>query len=143
MGDVMPTDRAPDIRVVAMPCDTNGLGDIFGGWLMSQVDIAGSIQAVRRANGRVVTVAVNEFRFLRPVFVGDLVSLFAEVQSVGNTSIRITIAGFAERERSIHQCDRVCEAELTYVAIDAQRQPRSVPPLQGNVQAGSSPNNST
>lgn len=126
MSDQMPTERAPDIRVVAMPGDTNGLGDIFGGWLMSQVDIAGSVQAVRRANGRVVTVAVNTFRFLRPVYVGDLVSLFAEVTQVGNTSIRVAITGFAERERRIHQCDRVCEAQLTYVAIDENRKPRSV-----------------
>jgi acyl-CoA thioesterase YciA len=124
--DKLPTDVEPQIRVLAMPADTNAAGDIFGGWLMSQVDIAGSITAYRRARGRIVTVAVNEFRFLKPVFVGDLVSLYAQVIHVGNTSIRVMIEGFAERSRGIDESDRVVEAEITYVALDDQRRPRPV-----------------
>lgn len=124
--DKLPKDEEPQIRVMAMPADTNASGDIFGGWLMSQVDIAGSVTAYRRARGRIVTVAVNEFRFLKPVFVGDLVSLYARVLHVGNTSIRVMIEGFAERSRGNDECDRVVEAEITYVALDDQRRPRSV-----------------
>lgn len=109
-----------------MPTDTNALGDIFGGWMMSQADIAGSIEGFRRANGRVVTVAVNEFRFLKPVYVGDLISLYTHINRVGTTSIEIAVEGFAERNRGTHQCDRVCEAIITYVAIDENRKPRPV-----------------
>ena len=116
----------PAIRVLAMPADTNALGDIFGGWLMSQVDIAGSIEAYRKADGRVVTVAVNEFIFLAPVYVGDLVSLYANAERIGNTSIQIKVEGFSERSRTTHKTDRVCEALLTYVAIDEERRPRPV-----------------
>ena len=116
----------PAIRVLAMPADTNALGDIFGGWLMSQVDIAGSIEAYRKADGRVVTVAVNEFLFLAPVYVGDLVSLYASVERIGNTSIQIKVEGFAERSRTTHKTERVCESLLTYVAIDESRRPRPV-----------------
>jgi len=126
--DKLPADLEPQIRVLAMPADTNAAGDIFGGWLMSQVDIAGSVTAYRRARGRIVTVAVNEFRFLKPVFVGDLVSLYAQVIHVGNSSIRVMIEGFAERSRGIDECDRVVEAEITYVALDEQRRPRTVEP---------------
>lgn len=125
-NDRLPKDREPQIRVLAMPADTNASGDIFGGWMMSQVDIAGSIVAYRRARGRVVTIAVNEFRFLKPVYVGDLVSLYSSIVHVGNTSIRVLIEGFAERSRGEDECDRVVEAELTYVAIDKQRKPRPV-----------------
>lgn len=124
--DKLPKDEEPQIRVMAMPADTNASGDIFGGWLMSQVDIAGSVTAYRRARGRIVTVAVNEFRFLKPVYVGDLISLYARVLHVGNTSIRVMIEGFAERSRGNDECDRVVEAEITYVALDDQRRPRSV-----------------
>ncbi len=124
--DSLPTDRIPAVRVLAMPSDTNAAGDIFGGWLMSQVDIAGSIDAYRRANGRVATVAVNNFQFLKPVFIGDLVSLYTRVSNVGTTSIEVQVEGFAERSRTSHQCDRVCEATLTYVAIDENRKPRPV-----------------
>ena len=116
----------PAIRVLAMPADTNALGDIFGGWLMSQADIAGSIEAYRKADGRVVTVAVNEFIFLRPVYVGDLVSLYSSVEKIGNTSIRIKVEGFAERSRTTHNTEQVCEALLTYVAIDEERHPRLI-----------------
>ena len=123
-SDSLPKDKQPEIRVLAMPADTNAAGDIFGGWLMSQVDIAGSIVAYRFANGRVVTVAVNEFVFIKPVFVGDLVSLFAELTNVGNTSMQVEVTAFAERKRGVSECHRVAQAKLTYVAIDADRKPR-------------------
>lgn len=119
-------DRQPAIRVFAMPADTNAMGDIFGGWLMSQADVAGSVAAFKRANGRVVTVAVNEFQFLKPVFVGDLVSIFSEVIRVGNTSIQVAVHAFAERLIKHYEVVKVAEATLTYVAIDAQGRPRSV-----------------
>lgn len=122
----LPEDKQPAIRVFAMPTDTNAMGDIFGGWLMSQVDVAGSVAAFRRANGRVVTVAVNEFRFLRPVFVGDLVSIYSEVIKVGTTSIQVAVQAFSERIIDKFETIRVAEATLTYVAIDKQRQPRPV-----------------
>lgn len=125
-SDTLPQDRQPAIRVLAMPADTNAAGDIFGGWLMSQVDIAGSIEAFRRANGRVVTVAVNEFEFIKPVYVGDLVSIFTSVDHIGTTSIRIAVDGYAERERNVVECDLVVRAKLTYVAIDENRKPRPI-----------------
>ncbi len=124
--DCLPQEREPAIRVVAMPADTNAAGDIFGGWLMSQVDIAGSIAAIERAAGRVVTVAVNEFRFLKPVFVGDLVSLYSKVERVGNTSLQVSVEGYAQRRLPAEGCEKVCTAVLTYVAIDDQRRPRPV-----------------
>lgn len=124
--DQLPTDSQPAIRVFAMPTDTNASGDIFGGWLMSQVDIAGSIAAYRRAKGRIVTVAVNEFVFLKPVFVGDLVSIYAEVTKVGTTSLRVAVTTYTQRERGSGTCHKVSEALLTYVAIDENRKPRFV-----------------
>ncbi|MDH4135066.1 MAG: acyl-CoA thioesterase, partial [Gammaproteobacteria bacterium] len=93
----LPTDRHATLRIVPMPADTNAAGNIFGGWLMSQVDIAGSIAAIRRARGPVTTVAVNGFRFIKPVYVGDLVSLYAEVSAVGTTSITTQIRVYVER----------------------------------------------
>jgi acyl-CoA thioesterase YciA len=110
-----------------MPRDTNPAGDIFGGWIMSQVDIAGSIAAIRRAQGRVVTVAVNEFQFHKPVYVGDLVSCYADVVHVGNTSLTVFVEVFAQRNRGAEECVKVTQAKLTYVAIDEQRKPRPVP----------------
>jgi acyl-CoA thioesterase YciA len=124
--DSFPEDLQPEIRVLAMPADTNASGDIFGGWLMSQVDIAGSILAHQAANGRVVTVAVNEFVFLKPVFVGDLVSIFAELINIGNTSLQIELSAYAERQRGVRGCHRVAHAKMTYVAIDEDRKPRPV-----------------
>ncbi len=124
---------APDeselaIRVMAMPADTNASGDIFGGWLMSQVDIAGSIIARRRANGRIVTVAVDSFQFHQPVFVGDLVSCYARITRVGRTSITVNVRAYAERQGAAHESIQVTEADLTYVAVDEQRRPRPVTP---------------
>ncbi|MCG6934972.1 MAG: acyl-CoA thioesterase [Proteobacteria bacterium] len=129
--DGLPTDRIPAIRVLAMPMDTNATGDIFGGWLMSQVDIAGSIEAVRRVRGRVVTVAVNEFRFIKPVYVGDLVSFYTRIHYIGTTSIRIHVEAWAERNRATEKCHKVADAELTYVAIDEDHNPIPIPPEPG------------
>ena len=121
-------DKQPAIRVAAMPADTNSAGSIFGGWIMSQVDIAGSIAALERARGRVVTVAVNSFEFHQPVFVGDLISCYAEVIEVGRTSITVKVEVYAQRNPGNPETIKVTEAELTYVALDENRKPRSVPP---------------
>jgi acyl-CoA thioesterase YciA len=123
--DALP-QRQPTTRVLAMPTDTNAAGDIFGGWIMAQVDIAGSIVAYRRANGRVVTVAVNAFQFHKPVYVGDLVSCYAEVVRIGRTSLTVHVEVYAERKRMSEECIKVTEATLTYVAIDEDRKPRPV-----------------
>jgi len=125
--DSLPRDREPTIRVLAMPTDTNAAGDIFGGWIMSQVDIAGSITAFRRARGRVVTVAVNSFEFHKPVFVGDLISCYAHVIRIGRTSLAVKVEVYAERNRQQEECIKVTEAVLTFVAVDEQRKPRMVP----------------
>jgi acyl-CoA thioesterase YciA len=119
----------PSTRVLAMPADTNPAGDIFGGWIMSQVDIAGSIAAHRHAGTRAVTVAVNAFQFKQPVYVGDLISCYAEVEKVGTTSMTVTVEVYAERERQQIEVVKVTEATLTYVALDDKGQPKSVPPL--------------
>ncbi len=126
----LPTDKQPTTRMAARPADTNAAGDIFGGWIMSQVDIAGSIAAYRRAKGRVVTVAVNEFQFHKPVFVGDLISCYAEVTKVGRTSLTVNVEVYAERHRSggDDETIKVTEATLTFVAVSDDRQPREVPP---------------
>ena len=125
--DALPQDREPTIRVLAMPTDTNAAGDIFGGWIMSQVDIAGSIVAYRRARGRVVTVAVNSFEFHQPVFVGDLISCYAEVTRIGRTSLSVQVEVYAERNRQQEECIKVTQATLTYVAVGEDRKPRVVP----------------
>ncbi len=109
-----------------MPSDTNASGDIFGGWLMSQVDIAGSIAAHRYVGGRVVTVAVNEFIFIKPVLVGDLVSIYADVVHIGKTSIRICLEVMAEHGRGKDNAEKVAEAVLTYVAIDKDKKPKAI-----------------
>lgn len=126
----LPEGVEPVLRMVAMPTDTNYAGDIFGGWIMAQVDIAGSLPAIRRAQGRVATVAVNSFVFKQPVFVGDLVSFYAHIIKVGHTSITVDVAVYAQRGlREGHDeiCIKVTEAVLTYVAIDDRRKPRPVP----------------
>lgn len=123
----LPADRVPTTRLLAMPRDTNASGDIFGGWLMAQVDIAGAICAHQRARGRVVTVAVNSFHFRAPVFVGDIVSCYARVTRVGNTSLTVDVEVYAERERDPEQVVRVTEATLSYVAVDESRNKRLVP----------------
>ena len=110
-----------------MPSDVNMHGDIFGGWIMAQVDIAGGIVAARRAKGRVATVAVNQFVFKHPVLVGDLLSLYAKVARVGRTSITVDVEVYAERGLPDTQVFRVTEATLTYVAVGEDRRPRVVP----------------
>ncbi len=122
----LPENQEPTLRLVPMPSDTNAAGDIFGGWIMSQVDIAGSIVAHRAAKGRVVTVAVNQFQFHYPVYVGDLVSCYAEIVAIGNTSLTVFITVYAERHRTNDECIKVTEATVTYVAIDKFGKPRRV-----------------
>jgi len=112
-------------RTLAMPADTNPTGDIFGGWIMSQVDVAGSIPALRLARGRIATVAVNSFTFKQPVLIGDLVSFYADIVRVGRTSITVDVEVYAQR-RTLHEAVKVTEATLTYVAVDDERRPRPV-----------------
>ena len=121
-------DREPALRVVPMPADANYHGDIFGGWIMSQVDIAGSIPASRRARGRVATVAVNSFVFKQPVMIGDLVSLFAQISRVGRTSVTVDVEVYAQRNPTDEVTVKVTEASLTYVAVGKDRNPRPLPP---------------
>ena len=122
----LPEGCAPVLRVVPMPADANQHGDIFGGWIMSQVDIAGGVVAAVRARGRVATVAVNSFVFREPVMIGDRVSFYANVIRVGRTSITVNVEVFAERNPAEREVVKVTEATLTYVATDAQRRPRPV-----------------
>jgi acyl-CoA thioesterase YciA len=130
----LPDGEQPVLRIVPMPADTNAHGTIFGGWVMSQVDIAGSVAAWERAAGPVVTVAVNSFVFREPVFVGDLVSFYARVLKVGKSSITVDVEVFAQRGRHGRKNTvKVTEAQLTYVAVDQDRRPRSVP--GGSVEA--------
>ena len=127
-GDGLPAGREPTLRVIPMPSDASHTGDIFGGWIMSQVDLAGSIPAVRRAQGRVATIAVNSFVFRQPVLVGDLVSFYAEIVKVGRTSITVDVQVFSQRLPDRKNGVKVTEAILTYVAVDNQRRPRPVLP---------------
>ncbi|MDH4096372.1 MAG: acyl-CoA thioesterase [Betaproteobacteria bacterium] len=114
------------MRVVPMPADANHNGDIFGGWIMAQVDVAGGTAAGRVARGRVATVSVNSFVFKQPVQIGDILSLYADVVRIGNTSITVNVEVFAERGRADARIVKVTEATLTYVAIDANGRPRPV-----------------
>jgi len=120
--------KEPALRVVPMPADANYHGDIFGGWIMSQVDIAGSIPASRRARGRIATVAVNSFVFRQPVMIGDLVSFYADITHVGRTSITVAVEVYAQRNPTDVVCVKVTEASLTYVATGPDRRPRELPP---------------
>ena len=126
MSEKMP-EKQPALRVMPMPADVNQHGDVFGGWIMSQVDIAGATAAMRRARGRVVTVAVNSFVFKHPVSVGDVVSFFAEVIEVGRTSVNVMVEVFAERNPAKPEVVKVTEATLTYVAINQQGLKRPLP----------------
>jgi acyl-CoA thioesterase YciA len=119
----------PALRVVPMPSDANMHGDVFGGWIMAHVDVAGSLPAIRRAGGRVATIAVNSFLFKEPVFVGDLLSFYAKVIRVGTTSVTVQVEVFAERNRQNAEVVKVTEAILTYVATDESRKPRPLPAL--------------
>ena len=120
-------NREPVLRVVPMPADVNQHGDIFGGWIMSQVDIAGGVLAARRARGRVATVAVNSFTFKQPVLVGDLVTFFGEVVRVGRTSVTVDVEVYAQRNPTDVVTVKVTEASLTYVAVGDDRKPRPIP----------------
>ncbi len=124
----LPQGEQPVLRIIPMPADTNAHGTIFGGWVMAQVDLAGSVPAYERAQGPIVTVAVNSVLFKEPVFVGDLVSFYARVAKVGRTSITVDVEVFAQRGRDGRtDVVKVTEAQLTYVAIDAERRPRPIP----------------
>src|SRR4029453_6849139 len=121
-------DREPVLRVVPMPADVNQHGDIFGGWIMAQVDIAGGGLAARRARGRGATVAVHSFTFKQPVLVGDLVTFYGEVTRVGRTSVTVDVEVYAQRNPTDVVTVKVTEASLTYVAVGTDRRPREIPP---------------
>ena len=122
----LPADKELVLKVIPMPADCNANGDIFGGWVMAQVDMAGSVLPARYVNGRMATVAVNQFIFKQPVKVGDILSFFAEVTRIGNTSITVQVEVFAERFRAQGRYIKVTEASLTYVAIDDDGKPRPI-----------------
>ena len=123
----LPTDQELVLKVIPMPADCNASGDIFGGWVMAQVDLAGAVLPARRVKGRMVTVAVNEFIFKQPVKVGDLLSFFSQIVRVGRTSVTVKVEVFAERMAVQGQYIKVTEAHLTYVAVDELGLPRLVP----------------
>ena len=123
----LPADKELVMRVLPMPADSNVNGDIFGGWIMAQVDLAGSVLPARIAKGRITTVAVNQFVFKQPVSIGDLLSFYATVERVGNTSITVRVEVYAERNPADVQVVKVTEANLTYVAIDRDGKPRQIP----------------
>ena len=126
--DCLPEGKMPVIRVPARPSDQNPGGSIFGGWIMSYVDVAGSIPALARVRGPVVTRAVDSFEFKKPVFAGDLVSCYAEIVREGRTSLTVKVEVFAERmTQGKTRCIKVTEAKLVYVAIDENRQPTALP----------------
>jgi len=129
---MMAPPRLPDgaelvMRVMPLPADTNGNGDIFGGWLMAQVDRAGAVLPLRIARGRIATVAVNQFLFKQAVSVGDLLSFYARVERIGNTSVTVHVEVYAERDPANLHVVKVTEANLTYVAIDGNGKPRPIP----------------
>ncbi|MBI5279748.1 MAG: acyl-CoA thioesterase [Burkholderiales bacterium] len=122
-----PSDKELVLKVIPMPADCNANGDIFGGWVMAQVDLAGSVVPARYVQGRMATVAVNQFIFKQPVRVGDILSFFAHVVRIGNTSITVDVEVYAEQFRTQGQFVKVTEASLTYVAIDEAGKPRPIP----------------
>jgi len=124
---VLPSGAELVLRVMPMPADANANGDIFGGWIMAQVDLAGAVLPVRIAKGRIATVAVNEFVFKQPVSIGDLLSFYARVTRIGNTSVTVHVEVYAERNPANLQVVKVTEANVTYVAIDRAGQPRPLP----------------
>ena len=127
MESILPAGRQPALRVMTMPADANQYGDIFGGWIMAQVDVAGAIVAKQRARGRVATVSVDAFVFKQPVSIGDVVSFYAEVVRSGRTSVTVNVEVFAERDHARPITVKVTEATLTCVAIDQQGSKRSLP----------------
>ena len=126
--DIFPRDRQPTVRILAMPAHTNPNGNIFGGWIMAQMDVAGGIVALEYAGGPVVTVAVTSMEFHRPVNVGDLVSCFARIQKVGSTSITVKVEVFTQRAHDgTLQSTKVTEAVIVYVAVNGDGTPRALP----------------
>ncbi len=123
----LPTDQELVLKVIPMPADCNANGDIFGGWVMAQADLAGAVLPARYVQGRMATVAVNEFIFKQPVKVGDILSFFSKVSRIGNTSITVSVEVYTERFSSQGQYLKVTQANLTYVAIDEQGKPRPIP----------------
>ena len=126
-GIQLPTDQELVLKVIPMPADCNSNGDIFGGWVMAQVDLAGSVLPARYTQGRMATVAVNEFIFKQPVRVGDILSFFSKVTRIGRTSITVKVEVYAERFHTQGRYVKVTEASLTYVAIDDNGKPRELP----------------
>ena len=126
----LPSEHELVLKVIPMPGDCNANGDIFGGWVMAQVDLAGSVLPARYVQGRMATVAVNEFIFKQPVRVGDILSFFSHINRVGNTSVTVQVEVFAERFSDQGRYVKVTEATLTYVAIDANGRPRPLPKPQ-------------
>ena len=121
------TTASSCMRVMPMPADANGNGDIFGGWIMAQVDLAGAVLPARIAKGRIATVAVNQFVFKQPVSMGDLLSFYVRVERIGRTSVTVNVEVFAERNPADLHVVKVTEANLTYVAIDGNGRPRPIP----------------
>jgi acyl-CoA thioesterase YciA len=117
----------PALRTIAMPADANPNGDIFGGWLLAQMDLAGAVVAYERAGGRIATIAIDAMTFLKPVYIGDLVSCFAEIVRIGSTSIRVKVETFVRR-RNDGAIVKVTEGMVTYVALDENGRKRPVPP---------------
>ena len=130
----LPSEHELVLKVIPMPGDCNANGDIFGGWVMAQVDLAGSVLPARYVQGRMATVAVNEFIFKQPVRVGDILSFFSHITRVGNTSVTVQVEVFAERFSDQGRYVKVTEATLTYVAIDANGRPRPLPKPQAPAQ---------
>jgi acyl-CoA thioesterase YciA len=124
----VPEDSVLVLRVMPLPADVNGNGDVFGGWIMAQVDMAGAVLPSRIARGRIATVAVNEFVFKQPVSIGDLLSFYARVERIGRTSVTVHVEVYAERNPADLQVVKVTEANLTYVAIDREGKPRAIRP---------------
>jgi acyl-CoA thioesterase YciA len=128
----MPDNENPrgalTVRISAMPADTNANGDIFGGWVLSRMDQAGGIAGVERARGSVVTIAVDAMTFIRPVWVGDVLEVYTEVESIGRTSMKVHVEAWARRFKT-HVHEKVTDANFTFVAINDNGRPRPIPPL--------------
>jgi acyl-CoA thioesterase YciA len=123
---LLPTDKELVLKVIPMPADCNANGDIFGGWVMAQVDLAGAVLPARYTRGRQVTVAVNQFIFKQPVRVGDILSFFASVTRIGRTSVTVQVEVFAEHFHKQGTYVKVTEASLTYVSVDEAGKPRPI-----------------
>lgn len=132
-----PTIREPAIRITAMPADANPAGDIFGGWIMAQMDMAAGIVAARRSKGRAATIAVEAMKFLQPVRVGDELSVYADLVATGRTSMTIDVEAW-RRDRTENERSQVTQARFIFVAIDSERRPRPIPPLEGEASYGQS-----